>query len=193
MMIKKMMKSLDSRGFTLIEAFLSIIISSVVLTMLMSILSLIMTNRARMEIKNELYYESYIITETIQNNLRIKQPQEIEIVQDDADAVIIEFRHVRQIVVLGDVLQDPDYTDPDPHQLEFNFIDGEITYNGDLIHSDGLVFLPGSTLEAISIDGSCDFVVSFCDEAVIKLTITISLSFQDGDVESKEYITTIII
>lgn len=193
MMIKKMVQQLDSKGFTLIEVFLSIIISSIVLTMLMTILSLIVTNRARMEIKNDLYYENYVITETIQNNLRNKQPQEIELIQNDASAVILEFRRIKEIVVLGDVLQDPDYVDPDPHRLEFNFDDGEITYNDVVIHSDGLVFLEGSTLEAISIDGSCDFVASYCDEAVIKLTLTISLSFQNSDIESKEYITTIII
>lgn len=193
-MMNKLIKKLKTNaGMTLFEMLVSIIVASMVMTMLMSILTMVITNKAALDVKNRLTNQSYIMSETIQSNLFDKNAQEIVITQNDSSAIIIEFRHTRDIIINGNILADPDYVDLNPDILKYDIINGEITYNDVLLHDQEVEILPGSNLEAISIDGSCDFVNTICSEGVIKITVIMSLNFKSDRIESRTFITTFII
>lgn len=183
----------SQKGVTLVEMLISLLIASVVLVTLMSILTVTLTNKGRIDIKNKLITESYVLTETVQAKLFEKQPHEVEVTIDNSDQKVIEFRRTREIVVDGNILSDPAFVDPNPDQLIYDKINGRLYYNATLLHDENITLIEGSDIEVLSIDGTCDFTTVLCSEGVVKITVVMTLNFGSEDVKSQTFVTTIII
>ncbi|MCD6482138.1 MAG: prepilin-type N-terminal cleavage/methylation domain-containing protein [Candidatus Izimaplasma sp.] len=189
--------NLNQKGVTLIELIISIVVGSIVISMLMSILVMSIKAKTTLDITNLMLNESYVISETIQYNIFDLGPQELELIEDSETQTVIHITHLYDITTNNNNIIERDYGPPNPivDVLIYDKVNQQITYNGDLLHSDNVYITEGSSIELISIDSdSCDLSVGPCEEGIIKLTLFISVELNNGGIISpKEFITTIII
>ncbi len=188
----------NEKGLTLIELTISILVASILISMLLSLLTMSLKAKARIDVENKMYMESYIIAEKIKFSIFELQAQSIELISDTASETTIHINHDYDITI------DPithiisrDTSNPVTDILIYDKINEEITYNGEVLHDSNILISSGSVLELISIDpGTCDVAVqgTVCEQAIIQLTLTITIVFQNGaNLEPMTLITTIIV
>ncbi len=189
--------NLNQKGVTLIELIISIVVGSIVISMLMSILAMSIKAKTTLDITNLMLNESYVISETIQYNIFDLGPQELELIEDSETQTVIHITHLYDITTNNNNIIERDYGSPNPivDELIYDKVNQQITYNGELLHSDNVYITEGSSIELISIDSdSCDLANEPCEEGIIKLTLFISVELNNGGIiNPKEFITTIII
>lgn len=192
-----MNKIRNEKGMTLIELTISILVASMIISMLMSLLTMSLKAKANLDAENKMTTESYILAEKIRFNMFELQAQSIEFVSDNATETIIHINHDYDIIIdpiTHIISQDTSTASTDI--LIYNKVTNQITYNSELMHDINALIMPGSSIELISIDsGTCDVAVmgTVCDEAVIKLTLIISILFTNGStLDPMTFVTTII-
>lgn len=184
----------NNRGVTLFELLVSLAVGSIIVLSLMSILTMAIKAKSRLDYDTKLENNSYRISQTIQTNTFNLGVQEIELVTNTANYVEIDFKHLRDVVVVDGVLSDPDLAIPVIETLIWNGATGQLTYDGVLLHDSDVSVATGSSLEVISYDNTCDFGVTIpCTEGIIKLTLVLTMNFNSETLESRVFITTIII
>lgn len=184
----------NNKGVTIFELLVSLAVGSIIILALMSLLTMAIKAKSRLDYDTKLENNSYRISQTIQTNTFNLGVQDIELVTNTANYVEINFKHLRDIVVVDGVLSDPDLVSPTIDTLIWNGSTGQLTYNGVALHDSDVQVATGSNLEVISYDNSCDFgVTTPCAEGMIKLTLVLTMNFNSETVESRTYITTIII
>ena len=188
----------NEKGLTLIELTISILVASILISMLMSILTMSLKAKARLDVENKMYMESYIIAEKINFAIFELQTQSIELVSDSGTETTIHLHHDYDITIDPEThIISRDTSNADIGILIYDKVAEELTYNGELLHDSNILISSGSLLELVAIDpDTCNVAVpgTVCDQAIIKLTLTITIVFQNGAMlEPMTLVTTIIV
>jgi type II secretory pathway pseudopilin PulG len=189
----------NSKGITLLEIMLSIVVGSIVLTSLMSVLNMTVQAQARVEVDNRLHNESYLIARQISIELFNLQVQSVQLIENSETQTVIDFSHEYDIIIGTGGVIERDYTNAVTERLVYDKVNHTITYAGTQMHSDTIAFVEGTVFELINIDATeCD--LSFydegtgsytkCEEGVLKITLEVALG-EEG--ESQTFVTTILI
>jgi hypothetical protein len=196
-------------GLTLAEMLATIVVGSIVTIILMQVLTLTVNARTQIDIQNRMLNESYYIAEQIRFNIFELEPQEIELIEDSVDQTVIHIKHLYDFTTNAQNEIVPDYSNPvtDAIILEKSS-DPDVSWNIIYINdlggagetttqlNDSNIFLSDTSLfELISIEpADCDLASTACDQGIIKLTLTISVTLNNGAVlEPQTYVTTILV
>ncbi len=188
----------NEKGMTLIELTISILIASILISMLMSILTMSLKAKARLDVENKMYMESYIIAEKINFAIFELEAQEIELISNSDTETTIHIHHLRDLSIdLDTHVVYYDESNPVTDILIYDKVNEEITYNGEVLHDSNVLITSGTMIELLPIDSSvCDPSVpgTSCEQAILKLTLTITVVFQNGvSLEPMTLVSTIII
>lgn len=190
----------SNKGMSLVELLITIVISSVVISMLMGLLTMTLQAKAKLEYDDRMLNESYYIGEYLQNRVFIAGPQYIKLIQDDANATVIELYHY-------DIGVDPDngqikwdYTSEVVSTITYDKINEAILYNSNQIHENTTAFITGSSLIFTPIGAEVEFIdindttqLGY-ESVVIELTLVIEITLPNGSVlETQTFTTTIIL
>ncbi len=201
-----MKKILNNKAMTLMELTVSILISSILISMLMSLLTMALTAKAELDVNNKMLNESYYIAETIRYNIFDLGAQEIEVIPDTGDLTVVKISHTTDYVLNGDEIETITYTDVFDI-LIINVTDEAITYDGlsidansifydgERINADNIVITLGSSINIISIDPAvCGYSPDDpCNEAIIQLTLSITVLMDNGStLTPRTFVSTII-
>jgi len=187
----------NNKGLTLIELTISVLVASMLISMLLSLLTMSLKAKANLDVENKIYMESHIIAEKIRFNIFTLQAQSIQLFSDDEFETVIHITHDYDIII--DPVTHIITRDPNPvlNVLIYDKVTNQITYDGQLIHSANVLIDEGSSIELIAIDSvDCDVSVvgTICQQAVIKLTLSITVVFDNGsELKTLTLITEIIV
>ncbi|MFK5883077.1 MAG: prepilin-type N-terminal cleavage/methylation domain-containing protein [Candidatus Izemoplasma sp.] len=190
----------STKGVTLIELLITIIISSVIISMLMGLLSMTLTAKAKLEYDNRMLNESYYIGELLQNRVFSFGPQYAKLIQDDSNQTVIELYHY-------DITVDPntgeikwDNTSEETVTIVYNKNDESFLYDSNQIHADTVAFITGSSMVFTPIGGLQTFTDINGDEQqgyesiIIEITLVIEITLPNGSViDTQTFTTTIIV
>jgi type II secretory pathway pseudopilin PulG len=191
----------NEKGLTLLELTISILVGSIVITSLMSLLIMSVNAKVDLEITDRMKTESYLLNEQLQSDIFELQSQaytfSVMLVSDTDTATTIRFTRESTIENNGGI-PTPETTNPVSMDLVYTKGDGTISFDGNQLHSDSVIFKrEGSTLELISIDpGTCDLSVpgTPCPDGILKLTLEITFLLPDGsEATPQTFVTTIIV
>lgn len=189
-----MIKQNNQSGFTIIEMLTTVIVTSMLTIILMQVLMLTLKANVDLDTRNRYQYESYIMSETIRDNIFELQAQELELIVDDTSETIIHLRHLYGYTTNED---DEIVPDPDPVTdiLRLDKLNGDLYYNDVLINDTNVALGPNSQINLISIDpNTCNLDTHPCDEGVLELSLEIIVSLPDGGTLSPQvFVTRILI
>lgn len=181
-------------GFTIIEMLTTIVVTSMLTIILMQVLMLTIKANIDLETRNRYQYESYIMSETIRDNIFDLKPQELELILDDSEETIIHIRHLYGYTTNEDneIVEDPD---PITDILRLDKLNGNLYYNNELINDDSVQLGSNSSISLISINPTyCDLDLRECDEGVLELSLEIIVMLPDGDMLAPQmFVTRILI
>ena len=186
-------------GLTLMEMLATIVVGSIVTMILMQILTMSVNAKTQLDIENKMLTQSYIIAEEIRFNIFQLEPQEIEIIEDSSTQTVIHIKHLYDFTTNAANEIVPDYSNPVTDILILEKTnDGSswnLYYNGVLLNDSNIFLADTSLLELVSIEpGVCDLSTTACDQGIIKLTLTISVTLNNGAIlEPQTYVTTILV
>lgn len=185
----------NQKGITIIELLVSIVVGSVVTIMLIQILMLSVAARNQLAQDTALSNESYYIADAIERRIFDLEPQQIELITDDATQTVIEIRHLYDVTTDVDGVITRDYSNPVTDTLVLDKVNGIITYNGEQLNDSNINLLDSSTIELISIEPLvCDLSTDPCEQGILKLTLTLEVVLTNGHaLEAQTYVTTILI
>lgn len=204
-----MKQSLNSKGVTLIELTVSILIASMLIAMLMSLLTMALNAKAGMDVRNRMSDESFVISEVIRNNMLELGTQEIEVMEQDPEGLtVIEIRHLVDFVLneLEEIVADTSNAQTD--LLMLNLSDAIITHNGidvdpwsiyyndERLNTQNITILTNSEINLLSVSPvACGYSGVACEDAVLRLNLILLITMPNGVAlteSSKPFITTII-
>lgn len=196
-----MINKFNQNGITILELLVSIVVGSIVTMILMQILVMTVGAKAQMDTENKMLNESYYIAEQIRSNIFDLQPQEIELITDDDLTTEIHIRHLYDITTDATNTIIRDTSNPITDKLIFDKVNEKIYYvfgadNTTVqINDPSITITTGSMIELISIDPDfCNLDTVPCDQGIIKLTLTISVTLQSGSrLLPQTYVTTILV
>lgn len=189
----------NSKGITLLEIMLSIVVGSIVLMSLMSVLNMSVLAKNNMELDNRLHNESYLIAREISKELFDLQVQSVQLIENSETQTVIDFSHEYDIIIgTGGIIERDDSTAL-TEQLIYDKVNHTITYAGEQMHSSNIVFVEGTVFELLSIDEEECYLGEFdeetetytkCEQGVLRITLVIALG-EEG--ETQTFVTTILI
>lgn len=189
-----MNKTLNNKGFTLLELIVSIAVASIVLSMLMQMVVMSIEARNELQVTSRLQDEAYLIAEQIKWNAFEHETQSVQITETTSD-ITITFNHDYDITI--DPLTHAITYEPSteaPHYLVFDKDNHEITYNGTTLHGATVYFGSNTTFEVASVDSTCDPTAEACSDIVLTLYLEISIILGNGSIlDPQIFETTIII
>lgn len=190
----------STKGMSIVELLITIVISSVIISMLMGLLTMTLQAKAKLEYDDRMLNESYYIGEYLQNRVFIAGPQYVKLIQDDTSKTIIELYHY-------DIGVDPangeiqwDYTSEVVSTITYDADNDSIWYNTTQIHDNSTAFIDGSSMIFTPVGALVPFddvngIEQFGYESVvIELTLVIEITLPNGsNLETQTFTTTIII
>jgi len=190
----------NDSGFTLLELIVSVLVGSMVISMLMSILVMGLSAKARTDYNNRLFSESYFITEFIKAKSVELGTQEIDIVDNDfgPNTTTIFLRHLNDVTVVDNQLKNLPNLKEYQIVWDYNVGVNTITFydenlNAVLLHRSSTVVTSNTNFTFEKITGNnCDYIIS-CDSFILTLDLELTSSFNGSELIPKKYKTTLII
>lgn len=187
-------------GVTIVELLITITIASVVISMLMGLLSMVLTAKAKLEYDDRMLNESYYIGEYLQNRVFIFGPKYIKLIQDDSNQTVIELYHY-------DITVDPDNGEiqwdnlsEETVTITYDKVNSAILYDSNQIHDNSTAFISGSSMiytpigDEVPFTDINDIEQLGYESVIIELTLVIEITLPNGSVlETQTFTTTIII